>query len=288
MSRSASSRVARTASGSSGKRAAASARGEEDALRVPAPLRLAALEGGAVLDRDEDVLEARPARMVRMHVAGGDRADSQGFRERPERGVPARVAPLVRPLELDEEAVAAEGGGEPGGRVRVADGEPVARAAGKADEALVLLGEKRGIEARVQPLVAVRGGEEAAQVRVPARRLDQERDVRAVGERHLGAGDGAQPERLRRVGELERAVDPVVIGERERLVSELDRAGRELLGLGGAVEKRVGGVAVKLDVAIRHALVTAPPPFRHGPRATACVSGRYAGKRVVGEGCPKS
>ena len=48
--------------------------------------------------------------------------------------------------------------------------------------------------------------------------------------------------------ELERAVDAVVVGERERLVPELGRARGELLGLRRAVEERVRRVAVQLDV----------------------------------------
>jgi len=48
--------------------------------------------------------------------------------------------------------------------------------------------------------------------------------VRAAGERHLGAGDRADAERLRRVRELERAVETVVVGERERAVAELGGA----------------------------------------------------------------
>ena len=118
-------------------------RAEQDALAFPRRSGLAALERRAVLDRDEDVLQARAARMVRVDVAGRDRADAERLRERAQRGVPAGVPALVRPLELDEEAVAAEGAGEVGGGVRVADGEPVARAAGEADEALALLGEQR-------------------------------------------------------------------------------------------------------------------------------------------------
>jgi hypothetical protein len=124
----------------------------------------------------------------------------------------------------------------------------VARAAGEADEALVPLLEESLVEARVQALVRVRRGEEAAEVAVAARLLDEERDVRAVGEGHLGAGDRTQAERPGRVGELERAVDPVVVGERERVVAELDGARGELLGQGGAVEERVGRVAVELGV----------------------------------------
>ena len=44
------------------------------------------------------------------------------------------------------------------------------------------------------------------------------------------AGDRPHAERLRRVGELERAVDPVVIGQREGRIAELGGPGGELLG----------------------------------------------------------
>jgi len=42
------------------------------------------------------------------------------------------------------------------------------------------------------------------------------------------------------VRELERAVHPVVVGQRKRLVPELGRPCRELLGLRGAVQERIG------------------------------------------------
>jgi quercetin dioxygenase-like cupin family protein len=48
--------------------------------------------------------------------------------------------------------------------------------------------------------------------------------------------------------ELERAVDAVVVGERERLVPELRGTRRELLWLRRAVEERIRGVAMELDV----------------------------------------
>ena len=60
--------------------------------------------------------------------------------------VAARVAALVRALQLDVEAVASEGAREPCRRVRVADREPVARTAGEADESLVQLLEQRLVE----------------------------------------------------------------------------------------------------------------------------------------------
>jgi hypothetical protein len=72
--------------------------------------------------------------------------------------------------------------------------------------------------------------------------------VRAVGESDLGARDRADAERLRRVRELERAVDAVVVGERERRVAELGRLDDELLRQRRPVEERVRRVAVELDV----------------------------------------
>ena len=184
-----------------------------------------------------------------------------------ERGVPAGVAALVGPLELDVER-AGERARERGCAVRVGDGEPVAGAAGEADEPLGVLGDdlgaRRGREqvalAPFDPRAGVRVGQDPAEVLVAAAGLAEERDVaRSSSERDLGAGDRAQPEVLGGVGELERAVDAVVVGERERVVAELGRAGGELLGLRGAVEERVGRVRVQLDVSGAHCTSHAKP-----------------------------
>ena len=69
----------------------------------------------------------------------------------------------------------------------------------------------------------------------------------SICERDLGACDRAHAEVLRRMRELERAVDAVVVGERKRLVAELGRAGRELLRLRRPVEEGVGRVRVQLE-----------------------------------------
>jgi hypothetical protein len=216
---------------------------------VAAPLALAAVERRPVPDRDQDVLELRPPRVVRVDVARRDRRHPQGRGEVPQGAVPGRVAPLVRALELDVEPVGAEGAREPGRRVGVADREPVACAAGEADEAVAQLLDERlvdgGVEGRVGlaalgPCTRMRCGQQPAEVRVPGRVLDEQRHVRAVGEAHLRPRDRPDAERLRRVGELERAVDAVVVGERERLVAELGGARGELLRLGRSVEERIG------------------------------------------------
>ena len=83
---------------------------------------------------------------MRVHVAGGDRAHAERLGEVAERGVAARVAALVRALQLDVEAVAAEHAGKVRGGVRVEHGEPVPRAAGEADEPVVQLLEEADVE----------------------------------------------------------------------------------------------------------------------------------------------
>ncbi len=182
-------------------------------------------------DGHERVLKHGAAMAVGVHVAGRHRIDAECLRELAQRGVAAGVAPLVRALELDEEAVAAERGGEQGCGVGIADGKAVASAAGEADEAVVPLGELLQRQRRLEAVVRVREGQQPAEIRVALGRLHQQRDVGAALERHLGAGDRPHAERLRRVRELERAVDAVVVGERERLVAELRGPDHELLGL---------------------------------------------------------
>ena len=60
------------------------------------------------------------------------------------------------------------------------------------------------------------------------------------------------PSALRRLRELHRARDRVVVGQRERRVPALDRRRHELLGQRGPVEEREGRVAVELDVGHEH------------------------------------
>ena len=76
-------------------------------------------------------------------------------------GVAPAVPALVRPLQLDEEAVAPERAGEADGGVRVVHGEPVPRAAGQADEPFRMLldeGLGDGRAATARDLLGPRGG----------------------------------------------------------------------------------------------------------------------------------
>ena len=129
-------------------------------------------------DCDHRVLEQRAPAVVRVHVPGDDGLHADRLRELPQPRVPLRISPLVRALELDEEAVTPEDRRELGRAVAVADREPLPRAAGQADEALVVGGEQVPVQARRDRLCRfwtsfrVRGGQEPAQVRVAAWGLD--------------------------------------------------------------------------------------------------------------------
>ncbi len=211
-------------------------RREEHALVISSPLPLAAVQRGSMLDRDERVLQRRPARVVRMHVAGRDRSHAECFGEITECRVPPRVPALVRTLELDEETLRPEGSCQLGRPVRKTDCQAQSRASGQAHEPLVQFLQQPLVERRrkrVRPLLRPGVREcrrnEPAEVGVAPRRLHQHGHVRPVRQRQLGAGDRTDAERLRRMRELERTVQPVVVGERERLVPELGRLDGQLL-----------------------------------------------------------
>ena len=119
---------------------------EQHRLVVAAPLALAPVERRAVADRDERVLQADARTSVRVRISRDDGLDAERLGEVAQRRVAAHVAALVGPLQLDEEPLAAEGLREPRRRVRIAHGEPVARAAGEADEPVVQLLEQRLVE----------------------------------------------------------------------------------------------------------------------------------------------
>jgi hypothetical protein len=254
---------------------------DEDELLVAPPFRLTALERGLVLDGHERVLESRAAQVVGVDVAGCDRTDAELAGELSQGCVAPRVPAQIRALELDVEALAAESAGEPGGGVRMADGEAGARAAGKTHEPFVPLLECGGIESRLETLGGMSLRDEAAQVRVATRCLHEERDVRAVEERELGARQRAQPDCLGGMRELERAVQPVVVGERERGIAELGGLKRKLLGERCAVEEGVGAVAVELDVRRRAHVRPCSRTARH-----TFAFRRYARKREVGWAYP--
>jgi hypothetical protein len=173
--------------------------------------------------------------------------------------VAAAVGAPVGPLQLHAEAVGAEGGPEAApeqrglavlARLDAPCQHAVARAARQAHEALRvaldLLQRQLGlaldrilarpavlvrlVPAEAHPAARVRVGlrDQPAEVRVAGAALAQEREVRAVVERQLGARDRPDPKRLERLSGLHGAVQPVVVGHGQRRVALLRGRARQL------------------------------------------------------------
>ena len=98
------------------------------------------------------------------------------------------------------------------------------------------------------------------------------------GQRDLGPEHRRQTHGARRLGEAHHTVEPVVVGEGERLETEPGRFGGEFLGVRGAVEERVVRVAVELGV--RH---RAGHPCQRGVERLAFAPPR----RTVATGVPR-
>ena len=226
-----------------------------------------------VPDRDQDVLETVPVGDVVVDVARGHDRDAEPVGQRAQRPAAREIAVDRVVLEFDEEAAGTEGVAQPAreslGFVRPPferreEGTPAAP--GEEDEPFGPFEERVEVEPGLPArALHVRPGDEPAQVRVPRRALRQHRDV-AVGRfrrpshgnvsgggERRGEGEFGARDRLESVGagelrELHRAVEPVVIGERERGIAQFERARRQFLGPRRPIEKRVGGVRVQLDV----------------------------------------
>ena len=232
---------------------------------VAAPHRLRGIQSRVMAQRRERVLQQRALARVRVDVAGGHRGHAQPRSQIGQRPVARPVVAQERPLQLDSQPVSTEHPQQPPQRRLVV--HPAQSAAAQAHQPLgVLLDRRQGQLGRhVDPpharadqrlpaadarpagrtvldllvdrptRVRVRAGEQVAQVAPAPLALHQQRQVTAVLEIHLRAVDGPQAERRRRLHELHRARDAVVVGQRHRLVAELGRGGGQLVGLRGAV-----------------------------------------------------
>ena len=167
-----------------------------------------------------------------------------------EPAVARAVVALERPLQLDAQVLAPEGGQQPPQRRLVV--HAVARASAQADEPggvlLEHLQRHRRRRLAVIARVRVRAREDAAEAAPALLGLHQQREVAAVVEVDLRPVDRLHPEPLGGLRELHRAAQPVVVGQREGAVARLGRSARQLLGQRGAVEEGEGGVGVQLGV----------------------------------------
>jgi hypothetical protein len=165
-------------------------------------------------------------------------------------------------------------------------------------------GDERGLLAGAR----VAGREQAREVAVAARRLDQQQQrvgaARLVFPRDAPGGsspagfrvfarlrlaarnlqrgpdDCAQPGRARGLVEARNPVEPAAVGERERRVAPLGRDEREVFGVGRRLEKRERAAAAQLDVIARRgarghpAIFASCSPPSTAARTAACPSRR--------------
>ena len=287
--------------------------GGERRGRVAAAQRLARLQRFVQPDRDQRVLQVGARAGVRVDVAGGDGGNAEPLGKERQPAVARPVPAPVGTLQLDPEAVAAEGGEEPAPqllaerRVPALEGprqRPVPRAPRQADEPLGVpldFLERRPSRfrdpRRVVPRMRVRRGQEPAKVPIPVRVLHQQRHVRQARlmgrkpvrllfssfgpintEGQLGAGDRAEAEADGGMGELHRAPDPVVVGQRQRRIAELRGGARQLQRGRGAVEEGERRVGVQLDVGrgARHRSSGLRPAGEPAPAAGIAEDGERA------------
>jgi hypothetical protein len=220
-----------------------------------------------VADRHEGVLQERPRAVVGVGVAGRDAAQPgvlgqlrQLARQTP-RAARAGVLDLdvdvARPQVARQRPGRLEGLPAAAGRHQPRH-QAVAGAAGQAHQPLGVGRERRPVEGggegaavRRRAGVRVGQGDQAAQVGVAGGVGRQQGQVGAVAEGELGPRDRADAGRPRRVGECQRAAEPVVVGEGQGRVAELGRALGHLLGRRRPVEEAEGRVRMELDVGDR-------------------------------------
>ena len=174
---------------------------------VGAPAAVGAVQGGAVADGGEDVLEAVPLGAVVVDVACGHHREPQPVGQAPEGSVagPISLHPVL--LKLNEEAVGPERPGQPPGEglprghgVVQGVGQRAPPAAGEQDEALGACEQHVQRQRRRPPGTRPVGrGEEPAEVRVARGGLGQKREVEgARGFVRPGGGGSGEGGRARR------------------------------------------------------------------------------------------
>src|SRR6478609_11202490 len=94
----------------------------------------------------------------------------------------------------------------------------------------------------------MRPGQYVAEIGPAARVLHEQGQMASVRQVHLCSMDRPQPKSARGDCELHRPRDGVVVGQRERLMAELQRGRSELVRKRRAVEEREGRMAMELDI----------------------------------------
>ena len=203
------------------------------------------IDGAAEVDAPQHVVELARLGPRVAHVVRDDRRDAQLGREL--RAFVAAVdigrAPAVHQLHI--EAVP-EDLAQPRQRFGVV-------ALRKRDEPVGLIRDERERRDRLRLLAReLRGGHDPAEAR-PAGPIEPEQRHRiGIDQVQLHTEDRLDPTLARRVPEAHRAVEAVRVGERERVVAQLDRGIDEIVDRRRAIEERIAAVRTKVNELARH------------------------------------
>ena len=245
--------------GTVGEQARERARRLEVVLAVGAQQGAGAVQGGAVPDAGDHVLQRAPAAVVVEHLGGGGEGEGEPSAERRQ---PLLDAPVVgQPVARDQSVQTAakrllEQGGTPPPELLVLGGQQMAPFP-QRDEAGSALGHLLPADAAFALGAAqAAGGDQPAEVGVagPALRQQQQRGRRSSGVvRIVGDGDlrtDDQPRRPRAAGlclgclaggglhvGAHHAVHPVAVGQDQRGNAELPAAPHQLLRMAGPFQE---------------------------------------------------
>ena len=258
----------------------------QDRGAVAAPDLLGRVEGLAVADRHERVLQECAMGVMGMHVPGGDDRDPGAARQLAQAPHERMAAAAVGTLELDVQMSRREpfpqarqprrgppvlpGGDQP-------RDEPLAGASGQADQPVGEAAQQRRVEcggagtaiARIAR-VGMGDRDQPAQVGIARARGRQQREVAVVGQGDLAPGDRLDARIPRGVCERQRAAQAVVVGQGHGRIAGRRAGVGELFGRRDAIEEAERRMGVQLDVGGGH---------RTYVRIPRELSQRYAARR---------
>ena len=225
----------------------------------------------AVLHRRQHIVQLVPRSLVVVHVAGAHDADADPLGQRRQATVALCIAVDQMVLQLNEDLVRAEGvqptaqlalrSGQLAGRCEIR--QLAATPANQQDQSGRSGAQVRGVQPGLATALilgfgvveeeSARAAEQLAEIAVALAGLGQHGHVRArsflpVADGQLGAGDGADAALFERLGELQRAVQAVVVGQRERRVAQFGGALGQLIDARSAIKEREAAMQVELDV----------------------------------------
>ena len=217
----------------------------QPALAVRGELLPCRIDRGPEIDAAQDVVELPRVGTRVAHVVRDDRRDAELRGELRPRVAAIDVGGPPTVHELGVRAVA-EDLAEPDERLGVVGLR-------ERDEPRRLAGDERERRARLRLLAGqLRGGHDPAEARPAGAVHREERHRIGIDEPQLHPEDRLDPARAGRVPEPDRAVQPVRVGERERILPVRGRGVEQIVDARCAIQEAVVALRVEMNESARH------------------------------------